>query len=363
MVYYIRFLKTPRLQKQKTGAISATALICITTDLGDAFLAQDSDLLVTLHPAQNEEKIICQERLQWLGSKRELPISLGPFPTKIAQLSMVMRVTASKASTTSGSDSLLDQNTIPLVVSGQSTMFGAPQSLIADKLIERRFRLNQSVGLSIWEETGNSIARHIWDAAIASVMHLQQIIAGDEGSPNPVLRNILHTERNGPLHAIELGAGCGIVGIALAQLLANCSVLITDLPEVEEIVAKNIAVAQPAQASEVRYRPLEWEEEIPSDLFATPSIDLILVSDCTYNADSLPALVSVLSRLVQQSPHALIFVALKRRHESESIFFDLMQSAGLYDLHLHRMDLPSQHGQSDEIELHCYGRRLSTQSG
>lgn len=194
------------------------------------------------------------------------------------------------------------------------------------------------------------------DAAIASIIYLQQTIAGKDIS-STVLQNLLRIERSEPLHIIELGSGCGIVGIALATLLPNCSVLLTDLPEVQEITAKNIAVAQPSQASEVRYRPLEWEEEIPNDLFTTPSVDLILVSDCTYNADSQPALVSALSRLVQQSPHALILVALKRRHESESVFFDLMQSAGLRDLHLHHMKLPSQHEQSDEIELHCYGRQ------
>ncbi|KAL4998768.1 putative methyltransferase-domain-containing protein [Aspergillus recurvatus] len=354
MVYYIRFLKTPRLQKQKTSSVSASALICITTDLGDAFLSQDVDLLVTLHPANQEKKILCQERLQWHGGKRELPVVLGPLPANIAQQSMIMKVTATKSTS---SDSLLDQHSIPLVISCWSATFGGRQSLVADKLVERRFCVNQSVELSIWEETGNSIARHIWDAAVASVMYLQQVLAGCPGSSNPVLKDVLQTERSSPLNVIELGSGCGIFGIALAELLPQCSVLLTDLPEVEEIITKNITAAQPAHASKIQYRPLEWEEELPGDLFETPLIDLILVSDCTYNADSLPALVSVLGRLVKLSPHAIILVALKRRHESESVFFDLMQSAGLHDLHSHHMQLPSQHELWDEIELHCYGRR------
>lgn len=160
MVYYIRFLKTPRLQKQKTGSTSASALICITTDLGDAFLAQDLDLLVTLHLAQHENKIIYQERLQWQGIKRELTISLGPLPPQLSQQLMTMKVTASKDPTSS--DPLLDQSSVPLVIGGRSVTFGGSRSLVADKLIERSFRVNQSVELSIWEETGNSIARHIW---------------------------------------------------------------------------------------------------------------------------------------------------------------------------------------------------------
>jgi predicted nicotinamide N-methyase len=188
-------------------------------------------------------------------------------------------------------------------------------------------------------------------------MYLQQLVAGDQESSNTALRSLLQSERSSPLHVIELGSGCGVVGIALAELLPKCSVLLTDLPEVEEIVSKNIAAAQPAHASVLQYRPLEWEEELPDDLFESPSVDLVLVSDCTYNADSLPALVSVLSRLTDMSPHALILVALKRRHESESIFFDLMRSAGLESLHVDRMSLPSQYDESDEIELHCYRRQ------
>ncbi|KAL4950706.1 putative methyltransferase-domain-containing protein [Aspergillus filifer] len=352
MVYYVRFLKTPRLQKQKAGSVSASALICITTDLGDAFLTQDVNLLVILRPVQHEQNVLCQERLQWHSGKRELPISLGPLPGKVAQMPLIMEVTAS-GSNSALSDSLLDQRNMPLVVSGWSAPFGDLQLLVAEKLIERRLRVNQSVELRIWEETGNSIARHIWDAALASSMYLEQLVAG-QGLSSPILRELLQAGGSRSLNVIELGSGCGIVGIALAKLLPQCSVLLTDLPEVEEIITKNISVAQPAPGSEIRYKPLEWEEELPDDLFDTPSIDLVLVSDCTYNADSLPALVSVLSRLVQQSPRALILVALKRRHESESIFFDLMRSAGLRELHLHSIEIPSEHEQVDEIELHCY---------
>ncbi|KAL2864227.1 protein N-lysine methyltransferase family protein [Aspergillus lucknowensis] len=353
MVYYIRFLKTPRLQKQKIGALTVSALICITTDLGDAFLAQDEDLLVTLRLA-SDGKILCRGRLQWQGGKRELPISMRPLPVRLAEQPMILEVKPCD-SQSAGPDSLLDQHEIPLIISGWSAAFGGPHSPVSEKLIERRFSINQTTRLSVWEETGNSIARHIWDAAIASVIYLQQLITGDQLQSNKALQRLLRSERNTPLHVIELGSGCGIVGIALASLLHQCSVLLTDLPEVKEIVTKNIAAARPARLSSLQYRPLDWEDKLPDDFFDGPSIDLVLVSDCTYNADSLPALVSVLGRLIKSFPGALILVALKRRHESEGVFFDLMQSAGLKTLSLHRIELPSQHGKCEEIELYCYG--------
>lgn len=193
------------------------------------------------------------------------------------------------------------------------------------------------------------------------MIHLEQIVQGSR-STLPVLSEILQNPRDKPLQVLELGSGCGIVGIALAELLPQCSVMLTDLPEVEDIVMQNIAAARPAQSSKIEYQNLDWDEPLPENLCHEP-IDLILVSDCTYNADSLPALVSVLDRLVQSSPSALILVALKRRHESEAIFFGLMQSAGLCTQHqVHTLSLPSQHDQLDRIELHCYGRNPQPES-
>ncbi|PWY93605.1 hypothetical protein BO94DRAFT_459383 [Aspergillus sclerotioniger CBS 115572] len=357
MVYYIRFLKTPRFQKQKPGSISVSALICITTDLGDAFLAQDVDLLITLG-LNDSDKILYQEPLSWKAGKRELPILLGPFSANIFQQTIVLGVAAtdSQKRRSPSPDRLLGNSSLPLVMSAWSAPFGGSSSSVAEKLVERRFGPKDRLGLRIWEETGNSIARHIWDAAVASVIYLEQIVTGDPAVSAPLLQELLRGERSSPLHVLELGSGCGIVGIALAELLPQCSVVLTDLPEVEEIVTQNIAVARPANSSELEFCTLDWDDELPADLCGS-SIDLVLVSDCTYNADSLPALVSVLSRLVQMSPYAIILVALKRRHESESVFFDLMQSAGLHNLHLDQKQLPSQHDQFDQIELRCYGRK------
>ncbi|KAE8349520.1 putative methyltransferase-domain-containing protein [Aspergillus coremiiformis] len=357
MVYYIRFLKTPKIQKLKGGSLSVSALICIATDLGDAFLAQDVDLLVTL-TLKDSEKVLHQEPLSWKAGKRELPILLGPFHPQLSQHIIILSVSAAdgRKPRSPSLDSLLGNPGVPLVISGWSAPFGGPGSLVAEKLVERRFGPKDCLNLRIWEETGNSIARHIWDAAIASVIYLQQISAGDSAVKAPLLETLLQPERSAPLRVIELGSGCGIVGIALAEMLSQCSVLLTDLPEAEEIVTQNIAVAKPTHSSNLEYRVLDWDEPLTDDL-CNNSVDLILVSDCTYNADSLPALVSVLGRLVQTSSDAVILVALKRRHESEVVFFDLMQSSGLFNLHHDSMQLPSQHDQFDQIEFYCYGNK------
>lgn len=163
MVYYIRFLKTPRLQKQKPGSLSVTSLICITTDLGDAFLAEDVDLTVSLC-MHSTGKVLYQEPVKWVAGKRELVISLGPFAAQISQQTLSLSVAPGdpKKPRAPSADSLVSESKIPLVVSGWSAPFGGSDPLVAEKLVQRRFASKGQFELKIWEETGNSLARHIW---------------------------------------------------------------------------------------------------------------------------------------------------------------------------------------------------------
>lgn len=166
MVYYIRFLKTPRTQIAKPGLVSASALISITTDLGDAFLAEDVPLQVHLIDASGttstKTSTVLQENntYKWEAGKRELAISTGLFkaPRKISRV--VLAVGPQTASTLD--TDLSDSERIPLVVSGWSAPFSLAQNGTAEKVIERRFVLQNDTQLRIWEETGNNIARHIW---------------------------------------------------------------------------------------------------------------------------------------------------------------------------------------------------------
>lgn len=158
------------------------------------------------------------------------------------------------------------------------------------------------------------------------------------------------------LRVMELGTGCGIVGIALAQMLPRCSVYLTDLEEARDIVSRNLSIAKPAAGSAARFEVLDWDEG-PGDSACHRPYDLIVASDCTYNADSMPALVRTLQTLTEFSSKAAVVVALKRRHESEEAFFALMEDAGF-----------ERHGdttggrpscQPENIEVHSFRRSLS----
>lgn len=97
-----------------------------------------------------------------------------------------------------------------------------------------------------------------------------------------------------------------------------------------ELMEHNITDSQLALGSQLSSLVLDWDRDLPGSITAE-QFDLVLVCDCTYNTDSIPALVKTLSALVAQSPTAMIVVANKIRHDSELSFFDQMAEVGLVE--------------------------------
>ena len=137
---------------------------------------------------------------------------------------------------------------------------------------------------------------------------------------------------------LELGSGCGIAGIGFTAIYPNSHVLLTDLDDALSILRRNIHNAttslRPLKVAEECFldsQVLDWTKSFK--LTDSNSLDYILVSDCTYNCDSSPALVNTLSALVRGLENCTpeIIVSMKIRHPSEAVFFDLMQDAGFVE--------------------------------
>lgn len=77
-----------------------------------------------------------------------------------------------------------------------------------------------------------------------------------------------------------------MLGIAIATVIDGADVLLTDLPEAQEIVESNTDRAVVGDSS-LRFQMLDWDIELPANLQSSPSqYDLIVAADCTYNPDS-----------------------------------------------------------------------------
>jgi hypothetical protein len=280
---YIRFLKTPRIVAAKNAQKKDVAcLITITSDLGDSFLPYDVQLsaqLLLCTPV--DEQVLVWTTVQWRSGMRSLPIVI-PLPKHHALPSSPLRLRIGTEPKNAYDDySALAEEDARGVVSASSPTFTLNKE--APKLAERRFKLSDGSNLCIWEETGESIARHLWDAGITlsckipDLAHPDTVLSKALSSSNPVSH----------MTVLELGTGCGIVGIALAQTIPNATVLLTDLPEAREIVQRNIDQASTASGASLRFLQLDWDVELPDQVHKISSpISLVIAADCTYNSDS-----------------------------------------------------------------------------
>ncbi|KAI4691374.1 uncharacterized protein J4E84_003667 [Alternaria hordeiaustralica] len=160
------------------------------------------------------------------------------------------------------------------------------------------------------------------------------------------------------LNVLELGTGCGMVGIAIAQTVSNSKVLLTDLPEAREIVERNIDSVVKAPGASLSFMELDWDADLPGELQSSSEpLDLILAADCTYNPDSSPALVKTLARLSRANPKVRVAIAMKMRHSSEEGFFKLMSDAGFLETDKMEFPLPGDVQVGEEtVYLHVYYR-------
>ncbi len=340
MVHYIRYLSPPQVFESHKKVLTVSAVVAITTDLGDAFLGEDVDLAVRLVQTKADPKVVSEQHIGWKGSSRALKVALV-CPAKYAARSVRMHVAISGTATFAA---------VPKILDVWSMSFELANKRRAEPLVDREMLLANNANLTIREETGDSIAKHIWDASLGFLMYLDP-----RTLKLSAVGALFDSSTCKPIQILELGAGCGIVGIAFAQML-NCDVLLTDLEAATETLQTNIKLASIKSGSTLQAEVLDWSSGLHESLNA--KYDLVILSDCIYNPDSSIHLVETLQRLAQSSPHVLVLVGFKRRHHADDIFFDRMQAAEFEILETTAIDLPHRASEFDvtspNIEFYTY---------
>ena len=156
---------------------------------------------------------------------------------------------------------------------------------------------------------------------------------------------------------IELGSGTGITGIAFAQAYPGCDMVLTDMPEAQELIELNRLKMTAADQSRVTFQPLEWGPALPRAV-EEQSFDLIILSDCIYNSSSASSLVSTLSALVSPRESAKVVMATKVRHPTETVFFELIDQAGMEVIARDMVHLPrTTLGESSTVDIYVFQKR------
>lgn len=284
---YIRFLKPPRIATDKTTHKPVVAcLITLTSDLGDSFFPHHVELAAEL-VAPGDRPVRVWRTVQWSAGMRSLAVSL-PLKKSYAAGPLRVRIGVEPQAAHDSLDDLLQPESHGIVSAWSADFSSASPE--AARRVERRFCIAGKT-VCIWEETGDSIARHLWSVAACTPPPPRTDPPRDAGITlahhlsTPQLQTaLLPAPRPAALCVLELGTGCGIVGLTLAALLPGASLTLTDLPDAEEIVAHNLSHTHDllAPGSRAAFAELDWAAPLP----AVPAPHLVLAADCTYNPDS-----------------------------------------------------------------------------
>ncbi|KAF9128642.1 hypothetical protein BGW39_004861 [Mortierella sp. 14UC] len=151
-------------------------------------------------------------------------------------------------------------------------------------------------------------------------------------------------EKRRPIRILEIGAGTGYVGIALAKrLTADCTVILTDLEEVVPLMQKNVnehhLSRRPTSEAEiesasgtgkdtaacayVEVEPLAWGNSSHATAILTPTpIDYVIASDLVYFPELYPPLLQTLKEITRVGETKVIFGYKERALWKESPFWE-----------------------------------------
>ncbi|KAI0165423.1 putative methyltransferase-domain-containing protein [Hypoxylon sp. FL1284] len=395
-MHYIRLLRPAKFSAESHDI---ELLVTVTTDLGDSFLAPSAPVdLVATAERPDRNRLLGRARAFWSAGLRVLRIRVPVGPrARPADVSCVVRIHPAAQHGPPGAVRSADvvragpRQGQELVVPASVEMVagvGSPVSLRALELRDSRPLL------LLEEDVGESIARHVWDAGIVTAFFLSDVDGDALAAALPVRRD--------RFCVLELGCGIGVLGIAVARVvrrtaaaqgreLAEAVVLLTDLPEAEERARANIARAVVAEsesssttpteteqnnevatspplppAAELQYENLDWDEGRHGHfgpLASAQAWDLVVLSDCTYNADSLPALVGTLSAvhaanlghpdfIADVGARTSVLLATKPRHASEQALFGLLEADGWGCRVLESVPLPRVGGEDEVVEIY-----------
>lgn len=160
MVHYIRFLKIPQTVV-KHRQTYVRALVTVTTDLGETFYPGDCELFAVLL-GHNDQVLSPWSVSQWRSTMRNvwIEVKVQSPPNALQDFSILVNDTKSASP---------DEVTPECVMLSARCAVPFPTTMEPDYAVQRALKTHQA-SLRIYEEMGESIARHIWyeDCAIRS---------------------------------------------------------------------------------------------------------------------------------------------------------------------------------------------------
>jgi hypothetical protein len=190
-MHYIRFLKSPKLVRvridARDGRQTVDAKVTVTTDLGESFLAADIGLVVCLVDGDGKNTLGPGKKYLWNGRKGMRSLEVSVPVARVLRTGRVRMVVSPK-------EELYKVGTFEQVLGGEATNENESGGVVAIRSIEINLQDGKSAGtgraervftsttgdatkeIHIWEETGESIARHVWYATPAPDRYVHSLL-------------------------------------------------------------------------------------------------------------------------------------------------------------------------------------------
>lgn len=389
-MHYVRFLRPPSISGQGPRRELSVAFI-VTSDLGDSLLSVDKPvtLSVCLFKEGDVEKraMSFAQKLSWKPGarvvKEKIAIPNAPWRQLVVGVGDGLPAREFKTLASIPLESGATPRNPLIMPAWFDFKTGVRPAGVTDVCL-RKLNLSGPVWVEFEEEFGDSIARHVWDGGLAAVSFLTKLHEESEAAmaKMPTMGNLLR-DSSRPLNVLELGCGVGVLGVGLsallslgrgAEVLSKCHLLMTDLSDAEDRALANIRLFQESQTKEnrpiptIQYENLDWEEGRVgrfSESVTSRTWDIVMLSDCTYNIDTIPALVETLSQL-----HSLtvgsggsdrkplkVFLATKPRHSDEQAVFGILGERGWGVVEKAVVELHGLPEVTEEVEFYLLGMK------
>lgn len=273
--------------------------------------------------------------LRWIGNRGEAGVFELELPSVAGSYQLYLRVSQECIE---HKHELVDQDMLLSVLSDTFTVLEGDDECTTPTRLLRVFRQSSPASLPsifVSEDYGVTLGSHIYDCSMVLVGYLKT--AFEKQLPSS------------KASALELGSGCGLVGIWLAHYFDR--VYLTDVPSqmtlLRENVKMNSCIPQKCQCLS-----LDWNSEhlLSSQSNTTPSLDslrrsigfcdereerdhdptlrLIVAADVFYDRDAAVALFRLVEAIVDKSPTAgdgsrNIRILMAQKLRSDSLTFDL----------------------------------------
>mmetsp|Transcript_30539 Transcript_30539/g.46578 ORF Transcript_30539/g.46578 Transcript_30539/m.46578 type:complete len:298 (-) Transcript_30539:21-914(-) len=153
---------------------------------------------------------------------------------------------------------------------------------------------------------GAGTGLNVWDGAILLVKYLEQ--------NQSLIQDKL---------VVELGSGCGLVGIASAALGAT-HVLLTDLPYTLDLLKQNVS-RNPSFRDSVSCCVWDWNDKHPPSLNGS---NVVMLADCVWVQELVPPLVKALKHIVSTCEEKGLLTVLvsyqQRGQTAHDLFWESM---------------------------------------